>query len=89
MIPGDRDLFETWRLILATVCGIYATIVTLRSLLGWLDYFSGSDRTTQLMRTYVVIHLLRLRWKRFSRELLAIGFYACLFVWLLYGHRQL
>ena len=37
---GDRDLFELWRLLLATTCGIYATVVTVRSLVGWLLYFS-------------------------------------------------
>ncbi|MFQ5411183.1 MAG: hypothetical protein ACE5EC_02760 [Phycisphaerae bacterium] len=88
MIPGDRDLFETWRLILGTVCGIYALVVTLRSLFVWLGYFSGSDRQTQFLRSYAVVHLLRLRGSRFSGDLLMIGLYAILLVWLLYGHRQ-
>ena len=29
---GWRDPFETWRLVLGTVCAIYAAIVTVRSL---------------------------------------------------------
>ncbi|MCG8404732.1 MAG: hypothetical protein MI923_05995 [Phycisphaerales bacterium] len=83
---GDRDLFEVWRLALALVCGIYATVVTLRSLWGWLVYFMAPDRTTQLMKSYVVVQLLRLRWSRFTKEWVAIGFYSVCIVFLLYWH---
>lgn len=83
---GNRDLFELWRLLLATVCGIYATVVTVRSVMGWLLYLSGSDRVSRLMRTYALVHLLRLRWRRFSRDLLAIGAYLVIIGWLLYEH---
>lgn len=83
---GDRDLFESWRLMLAVICGIYATVVTLRSLWEWLVYFAAPDRSTQLMKRYVVLHLLRLRWSRFSKQWLMIGFYLLALVFLLYWH---
>ena len=83
---GDRDLFELWRVVLATICGIYATVVTVRSLWGWMGFLSGSDRTMTLMRSYLVVHLLRLRGGRFVRELAWIGSYLAVLIVLLLWH---
>lgn len=87
MILPDGDLFEVWRLALGTICGIYALVVTLTSLWYWLAYFSGPERRVRLMRSYVILHLLRLRWSRFKREFLSIGSYLVLLAVLLYFHR--
>lgn len=77
----DRDVFELWRLVLGLICTVYAVVVTGRSLWGWLVYFSRGDRTTVLMRNYVLAQLLSLRVSRFSWELAQIGFWlAALFV---------
>ena len=83
---GERDLFELWRLLLATTCGIYATVVTVRSLVGWLSYLSEPNKVSRFMRHYATVHLLRLRFRRFSRDLLAIGGYLVVFVWLMSRH---
>jgi len=83
---GDRDLFELWRVVLATICGVYATVVTVRSLWGWTAFLSGSDRTMTLMRSYLVVHLLRLRGGRFARELAWIGSYLAILIGLLFWH---
>lgn len=71
----ERDLFEHWRLLLGLICTVYATVITVRSLYEWLHYFSGPDRTTSLMRNYVVVQLLSLRMGRFKEELLGIAFW--------------
>ena len=71
---------------IVVICGIYATVITVRSLLGWVNYFSGADRTANLMRQYLVVHLLRLRWDRFTKELLLIVFYLAVFLALLFSH---
>lgn len=86
MIFGGRDLFEVWRLLLGTICTIYAVVVTGRSLWRWCIYFSGSERTTSLMRNYVIVQLLGLRPRRFTREFLQIGLWAAILLVLLYGH---
>ncbi len=75
MSLAHRDLFEFWRLVLGILCTFYATVVTVRSLWGWCVYFSGTDRSTALMRRYVVVQLLRLSPGRFTWELLQIGFW--------------
>lgn len=82
----ERDLFESWRLILGTVCTLYAVVVTVRSLWGWLVYFSGRDRTTILLRNYAIASLLRLRLSRFTGEFLQIGFWFIVLIVLLRFH---
>jgi hypothetical protein len=71
-----RDVFEEWRLILGTVCTIYAVVVTTRSIYGWIAYFTQPDRTTNLMRQYVIVQLLRLRIRPFAWELVQIAFWS-------------
>lgn len=83
---GDRDLFELWRLLLGVTCGIYATVVMLRAVVDWVRYLSGAQQTTRLMRSYAIVHLMRLRFRRFSNDLLAIGAYLLLLAGLLYSH---
>jgi len=83
---GDRDLFEVYRFVLTTICGIYAIVITVRSLWGWMALLSGSDRSTSLLRSYLVVHLLRLRGGRFTRELSWIGCYLAILIGLLFWH---
>ncbi len=83
---GGRDLFELWRLLLCTVCMIYAGVVTLRSLLRWDNYLSGPDRKVSLLRNYVVVQVLRLRFRRFAWEFVQTGLWLLVLVVLLYEH---
>lgn len=83
---GDSDLFELWRLLLGTACGIYALVVTIRSVLSWVAHLAGQDRTSTLMRSYLSLHLLRLRWGRFTKELAIMGLYVVILMWLLNRH---
>jgi hypothetical protein len=59
------DFFNFFRYSLATVVGIYATVVTLQSLYGWYVYLSGPDKYMSLIRRYVIVQGLRLRVKSF------------------------
>ena len=61
----DLDPFQFFRLTVAWIATIYATVVTLQSLWGWVVYLSGSDKYMTLMRRYLIIHALRLRFKTF------------------------
>lgn len=86
MIFGDRDLFESWRMLLTIACSVYATVITVRSLWGWVQYFSGKDPITSLMRSYVLNLLVRVRLRRFRQELLGIGVWLVVLILLLYVH---
>jgi hypothetical protein len=86
---AHRDLFETYRFLLATACTIYALIVTARSLWGWVEYLSSPDRMTSVMRRYAIASLLRIRLRRFTGEFLQIGFWLIVLAALLDLHRTL
>jgi hypothetical protein len=61
----DVDIFNFFRWLLAIIVTVYATVVTLQSLWGWYIWLAGSDRYVSLVRRYVVVHGLRLRFKAF------------------------
>jgi hypothetical protein len=61
----DIDLFRFFRFVLAVIVTIYATIVTAQSLWGWYVWLAGSDKYMSLLRRYVIVQGLRLRFKAF------------------------
>lgn len=85
-ILGGRDLFQLWRLFLCTTCAVYAAVVSGRSLWRMSVYLSGSGRTVSLIRSYVIVQLLRLRLHRFIWEFLQIGFWLAILLVLLSWH---
>ena len=63
LLPEDPfDFFRWW---LSTIVTIYATIITLQSLWGWYAWLAGSDKYMTLLRRYLVVHGLRLRFRAF------------------------
>jgi hypothetical protein len=83
----DIDFFNFFRYFLATVATIYATIVTLQSLYGWYVWLAGEEKYISLVRRYVIVHGLRLRFKTFWGDviislLLCVAF---LIIWRLHG----
>jgi hypothetical protein len=64
------DFFIFFRIILETVVGIYATVVTLQGLYGWYIYLQGGDRYISLARRYLMVHGLRVRIKTFWGDVL-------------------
>jgi hypothetical protein len=61
----DLDPFQFFRLTVGWIATIYASIITLQSLYGWVVYLSGGDKYMTMMRRYLIIHALRLRFKTF------------------------
>jgi hypothetical protein len=59
------DLFFAFRFMLATVVTIYVTILTAQSLWGWYVWLAGSDKYISLLRRYILVQGLRLRFKAF------------------------
>jgi hypothetical protein len=59
------DLFDFFRYALAWVVTIYALIVMAQSAWGWYIWLAGSDQYISLIRRYVIVHGLRLRFRAF------------------------
>ncbi len=81
------DFFNFFRYVLGTVVGIYATIVTLQSLYGWYVFLNGSDKYITILRRYVIVHGLRLRFKSFWGDVLVCILLCIVFVIIAYAHR--
>ena len=64
------DFFHFFRVDREVVVGLYATIITLQSLYGWYIWLSGSDKYISLVRRYVIVQGLRLRFTKFWGDLL-------------------
>lgn len=66
----DVDFFNFFRWTLGLVATVYATVVTLQSLWGWWVWLAGSDKYMTLLRRYVMVQGLRLRFQSFWGDVL-------------------
>lgn len=66
---ANYDLFDWFRLAAGWVVTVYATIITVQSLWGWYVYLAGSDRYMSILRRYLIVHGLRLRFGTFWGDL--------------------
>ena len=66
----DIDFFNFFRYALGWVVTIYATVITVQSLWGWYVWLAGGDRYISLVRQYVIVSGLRLRFKTFWGDVL-------------------
>ncbi len=80
---SDLDPFQFFRLTVAWIATIYASIITLQSLYGWVIYLSGQEKYITVVRRYVIVHALRLRFKTFWGDVL-ICLLLCIVFFLLY-----
>ena len=64
------SIFDFFRWTLGLIATIYATVITLQSLWGWYVWLAGSDRYVSLLRRYLIVHGLRLRFKTFWGDVL-------------------
>lgn len=83
----DRfDFFDFFRYALATIATIYATVVTLQSLWGWYVWLAGSDKYVGMLRRYLLVHGLRLRFRRFWGDVLICALLCAAFLILCRAH---
>ena len=85
----DIDLFNFFRWLLAIVVTIYATIITLQSLYEWYLWLAGNDRYVSMLRRYVIVHGLRLRFTSFWGDLAVCVLLCVVFVLLWRAHAVL
>jgi len=65
----NYDLFDYFRWAAGIVATVYATVITVQSLWGWYVYLAGSDRYMSMLRRYLIVHGLRLRFGTFWGDL--------------------
>ena len=80
------DLFTFFRYTLGTIVTIYATIITLQSLYGWWVWLAGDDKHMTMLRRYILVHGLRLRFKTFWGDVIICGLLCVAFVLLWVAH---
>ena len=84
-LPEDPfDFFRWW---LSWIATIYATIITAQSLWGWYVWLAGSDKYISLLRRYLVVHGLRLRFRAFWGDVIICGLLCVAFLMLWRAHR--
>ncbi|HRK31135.1 MAG TPA: hypothetical protein PLD59_08660 [Tepidisphaeraceae bacterium] len=65
----EVDFFHFFRKGVGWIATVYATVVMLQSLYGWWVYLAAGDRYTSLMRRYLLVQAVRLRFWRFAGDL--------------------
>ncbi|MBN1342952.1 MAG: hypothetical protein JXQ73_09750 [Phycisphaerae bacterium] len=81
------DLFYAWRYMLGVVCTIYAAVRLGQSLWRWQQYLWSGQRSTTLMRHYLVAQLVSVRVHRFTLELAQIAALLAMFGLITWAHR--
>lgn len=66
----DVDLFTLYRWLLAWVATVYCTVLTVQSAWTWYVWLSSSDRYVAMLRRYIIVAALRLKFRTFWGELL-------------------
>jgi len=82
----DIDFFNFWRYLIGWVVTIYATVITVQSLWGWYVWLTGGDKYISLVRRYVIVQGLRLRFKTFWGDVLICVLLTIAFLILWYAH---
>jgi hypothetical protein len=77
------DFFNFFRYMLAVIVTVYATVVTLQSLYGWYVYLNSPDKYMSLIRRYVIVQGLRLRFRAFWGDVVVCVLLSvvCLLLW--------
>jgi hypothetical protein len=83
----DYDFFTWFRWTLGTFATIYASIVTSQSLWGWYVWLAAPDRYTSVLRRYIVVHGLRLRFRAFWGDVVICVLLCVIFLLLMEAHR--
>jgi hypothetical protein len=84
--PAMPDLFDFFRLALSWIVGIYATIITFQSLWNWYVWLGSSDKYIALIRRYVIVHGLRLRFRAFWGDVIICLLLSVAFILLWRAH---
>jgi hypothetical protein len=79
----NKDLFDLYRFLLAWVVTIYCVVTTAQWGWGWYVWLSSSDRYIVMMRRYMLLQILRMKFREFWGELLICSLLGVAF-WLMW-----
>jgi hypothetical protein len=80
------DLFDAFRWTLGTIVTVYATVLTIQSLWGWWVWLAGQDKYIGLLRRYVIVHGLRLRFSTFWGDVIISALLCVVFFIIWHAH---
>jgi len=83
----DIDFFNFFRWTLGTVVTIYASIVTFQSMYGWYVWLAGANKHISILRRYLIVHGLRLRFATFWGDVIITILLCVVFMLLFRAHR--
>ena len=83
----ELDPFFLFRRVLLIVCAVYSLVITVRGLRYWLNYLMADGRDRALLRRYLWLHALRMRWRRFAGELFKVAALSVLTLLAIWAHR--
>jgi hypothetical protein len=86
---ANYDLFDWFRVVLGWIVTIYATVITVQSLWGWYLWLKGEDRYIGLLRRYLIVHGLRLRFGTFWGDVIICLLLTVAFFILWHAHHLL
>ncbi len=66
----DVDIFTFYRWLLAWVVTVYCTVLTIQWAWNWYVWLGSSDRYVKLLRRYLLVTALRMKFRTFWGELL-------------------
>jgi hypothetical protein len=73
----ELDPYIAFRWILGTFVTIYASVVTIMSLWQWYIWLATQDKYISLVRRYIIVQGLRLRFRSFGGDL-AVSILLCI-----------
>ncbi len=83
------DLFRFFRFWLGWVVAVYASIVTAQSLWQTWQSLTGRDRYMTMLRQYLLVHGLRLRFRAFWGDVLICVLLGVAFVLLVHAQTMM
>ncbi|HEY0007882.1 MAG TPA: hypothetical protein VGB55_04075 [Tepidisphaeraceae bacterium] len=83
----DIDLFSFFRWGLSIVVTIYCSIVMAQQGYSWYVWLMTDDRYIALLRQYVIVHGLRMRFRTFWGDVLICGLLCVIFLLLFWAHK--
>lgn len=68
----ELDPFHFYRFMLTVLVSVYTVSKLVMTIWQWQSFAPGASRTMGMLRVYVVVHLLRVRFSRFAWDVVFI-----------------
>ena len=82
----DIDLFNFFRWGLCVVVSVYCTIIIAEQTWVWYAWLMSEDRYIAILRRYLIVHGLRLRFRTFWGDVLICLLLCLVFLLLFWAH---